>query len=78
MTRELEKLALYLDAAPDRPREPDDAALDAIGADLGDAEMARAIEAAIDGRPDVLGGELARLDEAGVHPSRCCASWSAG
>ncbi|MGH6612964.1 DNA polymerase III subunit delta [Sphingomonas sp.] len=68
MTRELEKIALYLDAAPDRPREIDDAALDAIGADLGDAEMGRAIDAAIDGQPDALGAELARLDEAGVSP----------
>ncbi|MES2055681.1 MAG: DNA polymerase III subunit delta [Pseudomonadota bacterium] len=68
MTRELEKIALYLDAAPDRPREIDDAALDAIGADLGDAEMSRAIDAAIDGQPDILGTELARLDEAGVSP----------
>jgi DNA polymerase-3 subunit delta len=68
MTRELEKLALYLDAAPERPRELDDAALDAVGADLGDAEMARAIEAAIDGRPDAVADELARLGEAGVSP----------
>ena len=68
MTRELEKLALYLDAGPDRPREIDDAALDAIGADVGDAEMSRAIDAAIDGRADTLGMELARLSEAGVSP----------
>ena len=68
MTRELEKIALFLDAAPDRPREIDDAALEAIGADLGDAEMSRAIDAAIDGRPDAVGAELARLDEAGVSP----------
>ena len=68
MTRELEKLALYLDAASDRPREIDDAALDAIGADVGDAEMSRAIDAAIDGKPDDLGSELARLTEAGVSP----------
>lgn len=68
MTREIEKLSLYLDAAPDRPREIDDAALDAIGADLGDAEMGRAIGVAIDGRADALGDELARLDEAGVSP----------
>ena len=68
MTRELEKLALYLDAAPERPREIDDAALDAIGADLGDSEMSRAIDAAIDGRPDTLGMEMARLEEAGVSP----------
>lgn len=68
MTRELEKLALYLDAAPERPRELDDAALDAVGADLGDSEMSRAIEAAIDGSPDILANELAQLDEAGVSP----------
>ena len=68
MTREIEKLALYLDAAPERPRELDDQALDAIGADLGDAEMSRAIDAAIDGRAADVGTELARLDEAGVSP----------
>jgi DNA polymerase-3 subunit delta len=66
MAREIEKLALYLDAAPDKPAELDDAALDAIGADLGDAEMGAAIEAAIDGRAADLGVELARLDEAGT------------
>lgn len=68
LARELEKIALYLDAAPDRPREIDDAALDAIGADLGDAEMGRAIDAAIDGQPGAVGRELARLDEGGVSP----------
>uniref|UniRef100_UPI0035CB8EAF DNA polymerase III subunit delta n=1 Tax=uncultured Sphingomonas sp. TaxID=158754 RepID=UPI0035CB8EAF len=68
MTRELEKIALYLDAAPERPRELDDAALDAIGADLGDSEMSRAIDAAIAGGPDTLGEELARLNVAGVSP----------
>ncbi|TPG41238.1 DNA polymerase III subunit delta [Sphingomonas koreensis] len=68
MTREIEKLALYLDAAPDRPSEIDDAALDAVGADLGDAEMGRAIEAAVDGRVGEVGAELARLAEAGVSP----------
>lgn len=68
MAREIEKLALYLDAAPDRPRTLDDAALDAIGADLGEAEMARAITAVVAGRAGDLAGELARLREAGVSP----------
>jgi DNA polymerase-3 subunit delta len=68
MTREIEKLALYLDAAPDRPAEIDDAALDAVGADLGEAEMSCAIEAAVDGRVADVGPELARLGEAGVSP----------
>ena len=66
MARELEKLALYLDAAPDRPRELDCAALDAVGADLGDGEMSSAIDAVIDGRVGDLAGELARLEAAGV------------
>lgn len=68
MTRELEKIALFLDAAPERPRELDDAALDAIGADLGDAEMSRAVDAAIAGETDRLGDELARLTVAGTSP----------
>ena len=68
MARELDKLALYLDAAPDQPKPAEDADYEAIGADLGDAEMSRAIEAAIDGRGDSLGAELGRLDEAGVSP----------
>lgn len=68
MLREIEKLALYLDAAPERPRELDDAALDAVGADLGDGEMSGAIEAAIGGGPDRLAAELAALREAGVSP----------
>lgn len=68
MTRELEKIALYLDAAPERPRELDDAALDAIGADLGDAETSRAIEATIAGGSDRLADELARLGVAGGSP----------
>lgn len=66
MAREIEKLSLYLDAAPDRPREAGMAALDAIGADLGEAEMFGAIEAVVEGRAAEIGVELARLDNAGV------------
>ncbi|UIJ45732.1 DNA polymerase III subunit delta [Sphingomonas cannabina] len=61
LTREIEKLALYLDAAPDRPRDADADALAAIGANFDEAEMATAIEATIDGRPADLGRELAAL-----------------
>ncbi|WP_448662738.1 DNA polymerase III subunit delta [Sphingomonas sp. CJ20] len=65
LAREIEKLALFLDAAPDRPRDADGAALDAIGADLGDAELFTAIDAVLDGRVADIGAELARLSEAG-------------
>jgi DNA polymerase-3 subunit delta len=68
MAREIEKLALYLDAAPDRPHDLDHDALDQIGADLGDAEMTHAVDAVIEGRVADLGSELAKLDEAGTSP----------
>lgn len=68
MARELEKLALYLDAGPDRPRELDGTALDAVGANLGEGELGAAIEAVIDGRVADLSAELARLAAGGVSP----------
>jgi DNA polymerase III subunit delta len=68
IARELEKLALYLDASPEQPRDADCESYEAIGAALGDAEMSRAIDAAIEGRADLLGRELARLAEDGISP----------
>ena len=68
MARELEKLALFLDAAPDRPRDLDGTALDAVGADLGEGELSAAIEAVIDGKVGDLAAELQRLEAGGVSP----------
>lgn len=68
LTREVEKLALYLDAAPDRPRDADGTALDAIGADLGDTELFHAIEAVLDGRVAEIGTELAQLGDGTAIP----------
>lgn len=68
IARELEKLALYLDAGPDRPQALDDAALDAVGADLGEAEMSQAIEAVVAGRGADLAVALRRLNESGASP----------
>jgi DNA polymerase III subunit delta len=56
LEREIEKLALYLDAAPDRPREANDDAVGAIGADLGESDTGRLVNA-------VLGGDLTALTE---------------
>lgn len=58
--RELEKLALFLDAATDRVREVDDAALDAIGVDAGEADLGRVFDAVLAGDEVRLDGELAR------------------
>lgn len=66
ITREVEKLALFLDAAVDRPRNATTADLQAIGADLGEAEQAAAVEALVTGRAGDLGAALARLDEGGA------------
>lgn len=66
LAQEVEKLALYLDATPDRPRDAGHAALDAIGADGSEAEATRALDALIDGRVADLGGELVRLGETGT------------
>lgn len=65
LTREIEKLALYLDAAPERPRDADGRALDAIGADFAEAGIFAAIDAVLDGRLAELGGELSGLSEGG-------------
>lgn len=66
LTREIEKLALYLDAATDRPREADAATLAEIGANIDEVQMSSAIDAVIDGRPDALGVEIAALTTANM------------
>lgn len=68
MSREIEKLALFLDAAPERPQDVAPGDLDAIGADLGETELTEAVEALLDGKPGVLGARLTRLDEGGASP----------
>jgi len=66
LTREIEKLALYLDAAADRPREAGEDVLADIGANIAEAEMGSAIAAVIAGDTAALGGELDALDTAGM------------
>lgn len=66
LTREIEKLALFLDAAPERPHDADEAVLAQIGANFAEAELSAAIEAVIDGRPADLGPEIAGIEAAGM------------
>lgn len=54
--QELEKLALYVDAAPDRPKAVEHDALDALGAANEEGDLARLVMA-------VFGGQLAQVDE---------------
>jgi DNA polymerase III subunit delta len=63
---ELAKLALYVDAAPERPQQIDHDALDAIGAASEEGDLSRLVESVAGGRPDALGAELARLAGHGI------------
>ena len=66
MAQEIEKLALYLDAAPDRPAEVSQEAFDAIGAASNEGEINKLVDAVMGGQPARIGPELARLDQAGI------------
>jgi len=64
-TRELEKLALYLDASPHTPRELTDEALDAVGVDSSEAAFLRLADMALVGDLSLLADELAHLPGGG-------------
>ncbi len=66
MAREIEKLALYLDAAPERPVDAGLLAIEAIGAGEGEGKLSRLVDAMFDGRPEALAAEMAMLGEAGI------------
>jgi DNA polymerase III subunit delta len=61
MVREIEKLALYLDAAPERPADCGAHVLDAVGAVLDESAMGAAIEAVVGGDPVTAGTEMAAV-----------------
>lgn len=62
MMREVEKLALYLDADPDRPVDADDAALEAIGAEIAEGEIGEIVLAASAGDVPALIDGLRRMN----------------
>jgi DNA polymerase-3 subunit delta len=66
LEQELRKLALYLDAAPERPQPLDHEALDAVGADSGEADLSRLVESVGSGNALLLQEELLRLSSEGV------------
>lgn len=66
LAHEIDKLALYLDAAPDRRREAGHDALDALIADAGESSLNALVDAVLDGRPDAAQAETARLAADGV------------
>jgi DNA polymerase-3 subunit delta len=63
---ELQKLALYLDAAPGRPRALDHEALDAVGAAAGEGDLTRLVDSVGSGNAATLQSELLRLSGEGI------------
>lgn len=63
---ELQKLALYLDAAPERPRPLDHEALDEVGAAAEEGDLSRLVDSVGSGNPALLQAELLRLSGEGV------------
>jgi len=66
LARELEKLALFLDAAPDRPAELTADTLDTLGASRDEAESTRLTDAVVAGDPVSLAVELSRARSEGA------------
>jgi DNA polymerase III subunit delta len=65
VTRELEKLALFVDASPHAPKELDHDAVDAVGAESVDGDSLRLADLALSGNLRGLAEELARLPSGG-------------
>lgn len=61
MSREIEKLALYLDASPEDPKLADTAALAEIGAANDESDLSAIVDAVLGGRPERAAAELALI-----------------
>lgn len=66
LRHEIEKYALFLDAAPDRPATLDETLVDALGADSRDGDFSRLCEATMSGAPAMAADEISRLGGEGV------------
>jgi DNA polymerase-3 subunit delta len=65
---ELQKFALYLDAGPDRIRDLDEAAVEALGIDQSETDQGRPGDLALSGDLPGLAEELRLLLAAGIEP----------
>lgn len=64
-SRELEKLALYIGASPQAPKELDHKAVDDVGAASAEGDFLRLADLALSGAADELADELGRLPAGG-------------
>jgi len=65
VAQELQKLALYIGASPQAPKELEHAAIDCVGADSSEGDFLRLADLAMSGDVDELSEELARLPAGG-------------
>ena len=63
---ELAKLALFLDAAPERPKPLDHDTLDAVGAAAEEGDLSRLVDSVGGGNAEALQAELVRLSSEGI------------
>jgi DNA polymerase-3 subunit delta len=66
VAQELQKLALYVDASPQAPKELDHGAIDAVGAESAEGDFNRLCDLAMSGDLAALANELANLSPAGA------------
>ena len=66
IAQELVKFALYLDAAPDRPKTLEADAVDAVGAASEEGDLTRLVDSVSGGDAATLKAELVRLSSEGV------------
>jgi DNA polymerase-3 subunit delta len=66
IAQELAKLALFLDAAPDRPKQVEPEAVDAIGAANEEGDLSRLVDSVSGGDVKTLRSELSRLSSEGI------------
>lgn len=66
MAQELNKIALFLDAGPERPVEVTREAVDAIGASVGDAMVSGLADTVIGGRPEKAAALIAEMKHDGL------------
>jgi DNA polymerase III subunit delta len=63
---ELQKLALYLDAAPERPQNLDHDALNSVGAAAEEGDLSRLVDSVGNGNAALLQAEMLRLASEGI------------
>lgn len=66
LAQEIEKLAVFVDASPQRPQPIDHEALDAVGAAAEEGDLSRLVDSVGSGNPAMLQAELLRLASEGI------------